>query len=70
MSCRPRCAHIGDVRRPVGVAQQAVEHVENDHRPGVADMGEVVDRRPADIHPHMGRIDRHEVLLGARAAVL
>ena len=54
--------HVGDVGRvnhgvfAVGVAQQAEQHVEDDHRPGVADMGVVVDRRPADIHRHPARI--------------
>jgi hypothetical protein len=46
-------ADVGDVVRPVEVAQQPEQHVEHDHRPGVADVGEVVDGRPAHIHAHV-----------------
>ena len=35
--------------------QQPEQHVEHDHRPRIADMGEVVDRRPAHIHAHVLR---------------
>ena len=45
-------AHIGDVVGAVEMAQQAEQHVEHDDRPRIADMGEVVDRRPAHIHAH------------------
>ncbi len=45
-------AHIGDVLGAVEVAQQPEQHVEDDDRPRIADMGEVVDRRPAHIHAH------------------
>ena len=44
----------------VDMPQQPEQHVEHDYRPGVADMGEVVDRRPAHIHPHVRRIERRE----------
>jgi hypothetical protein len=63
-------ADIGDVLRAVGVAQQAEQHVEDDGRAGVADMGEVVDGRAADIHPHVRRVDRREGRLGAREGVV
>ena len=43
-------AHIGDMRLAINVAQQPEQHVEHDHGPRIADMGEVVDRRAADIH--------------------
>ena len=45
-------AHIGDVLGAVEVPQQPEQHVEHDDRPRIADMGEVVDRRPAHIHAH------------------
>ena len=45
-------ADIAHVVRAIELAQQPVEHVEDDHRPRIADMGEVVDRRAADIHAH------------------
>ena len=37
----------------IEMAQQPEQHVEHDDRPGVADMGEVVDRGPADIDAHV-----------------
>ena len=52
--------HIGDVIFAVDVAQQAEQHVENDDGPRIADMGEVIDSRPADIHAHVRRIDRRK----------
>ncbi len=55
-------AHVCDVLRAVFVAQHAIEQVEHHDRAGVADMGVVVDRRAADIHPHIIRIDRREGL--------
>ncbi len=63
-------ADIGDMVRPVDVPQQPVQHVEDDDRPGIADMGEVIDRRAADIHPHIGRIDGLEGLLAAGQRVV
>ena len=39
-------ADIFDVSFAVEVPQQAEQHVEHDHRARVADMSEVVDRRP------------------------
>ncbi len=53
-------ADIGDVVVAVEMPQQPEQHVEHDDRARIADMGEVVDRRPADIHAHIGRIERHE----------
>ena len=67
---------VGDVAgvdhplRSVDVTKQAEEHVEHDDRPGVADMGEVVDRRAADIEAHRGRVDRREVLLAPGQGVV
>src|SRR5205823_3142956 len=34
--------------------------VENNHRPRIADMGKVVNRRTADIHAHVRGIERRE----------
>ena len=51
--------------RPIDMAQQAVEDVKDDHRPGIADVGEVVDGRAADIHAHIVLIDGSEDLLRA-----
>src|SRR3984957_12421895 len=42
------------------MAQQAEQHVEHDHRPRIADMGEVVDGRSAHVHAYVRGIDRHE----------
>ena len=63
-------ADIGDVVRAVDMAQQTEQHVEDDGRAGIADMGEVVDRRAADIHAHVCRIDGDKVLLLARQRVV
>ena len=54
-------AHVRDVLRPVDVAEQPEQHVEHDDGARVADMGEVVDRRPAHVHAHVVRIDRLEL---------
>ena len=56
-------AGVDHVVRAVEMAQQAEQHVEHDDRARVADMGEIVDRRAADIEPHRRRVDRGERLL-------
>ena len=53
-------ADIGDVVVAIDMPQQPEQHVEHDDRPRIADMGKVVDRRTADIHAHVVRIDRRE----------
>ena len=65
-------AGIGDVLGAVDVTQQPEENVEHDDRPCIADMGIVVDRRAANIHAHIGRIDRPELglLSGQRVVEL
>ena len=55
---------------PVDMAKQAEQHVEHDDRPGVADMGVVVDGRAADIETHRARVDRREILLPAGQRVV
>ena len=56
-------AHIGDMVRPVDMAQEPEKHVEDDDGPGVAQMRAVIDGRPADIHPHVIGVDRLEDIL-------
>ncbi len=63
-------ADIFDMLLPVEMAEQAKQHVEHDHRPRIADMGEIIDRRPAHIHAHPRRIDRHEIALLARQRIV
>jgi hypothetical protein len=63
-------ADIFDVVGAIEVAQQPVEHVEDDDRARIADMGEVIDRRPAHIHAHIRRIERAKRLLPARQRVV
>ncbi len=58
-------ARVDHMVRAISVAQEPEQNVEHDHRPGVADMGEVVDGGPADIEAHRLRIDRGEFLLAA-----
>ena len=62
-------AHVGHVLRAVDMAQQPVEHVEHQNGPRVAQMRPVVDRRAADIHPHVFRVDRDKRLLRPGAGV-
>ena len=63
-------ADVGDVRFAVKVTQQPEQHVEDDHRPGIADMSEVVDRGTADIHAHVQGIDGAKILLRPRQRVV
>jgi hypothetical protein len=63
-------ADVLDRRHPVGLPEQAIEHVEDNDRPRIADMGEVVDGRPAHVHAHVGRVDRPERLPGTRQRVV
>ena len=63
-------AHVSDVVGAIDMAQQPEQHVEDDDRPRVADMGEVVDRRPAHIHAHVVPIDRHKRPLLARQRIV
>ena len=61
-------ADIGDVALAVDMPQQPEQHVEHDDRARIADMGEVIDRRSADIHADIVGIERRErpLLLGQR----
>jgi len=52
------------------MAQQPEQHVEHDDGARVADVGKVVDRRPAHIHAHVLRIERLERLFPARQRVV
>ena len=61
---------IDDVFLAIQAPQQTKQHVEHHHRPGVADVDIVVDRRPTDIEPYPRRIDRNEVALLAREGVV
>ena len=61
---------VDDVVRAEAQPQQTKQHVEDDDRTRVADMGEVVDRRAADVHAHRGRIERFEILLRPRQRIV
>ena len=63
-------AGVGNVLRAIEMPQQAEQHVEDDDRARVADMGEVVDRRPADIHAHVRGIERNEGFLLPRQRIV
>ena len=56
-------AHVGDCR--VEAAQQPHEYIEDHHRAGVADVGVVIDRRPADIQAHVFIVQRDKFFFGA-----
>ena len=53
-------ADIGDLIS--AVSKIAIDHVEDDGGPGMADMAEVVDRDPADIHPHLILLEGNKIL--------
>ena len=36
--------------------------IKYDHRPGIPDMDQIINRRPADIHPYLSLFDRHKFL--------
>ena len=63
-------ADVGDVVGAIDVAQESEQHIEHDDRPGIADMGEIVDRGAADIETHRLRVDRREILLAAGQRVV
>ena len=63
-------AHIGDMAFAIEMPQQAKQHIEHDDRPRIADMGKVIHRRSADIHAHIGSIDRRKGLLGAGQGIV
>ena len=63
-------ADVGHVTDTVLLAQQLGEYVEDHQRAGVADMDVVIDRRPADIHAHIGRIDRLEQFFLTRVSIV
>ena len=56
--------------RPIEMAQQPEQHVKHDDGPGIADMGEIIDRGAADIHAHVRRIEGFEVLLLAGERII
>ena len=49
----------------IDMAQQPIQHIKHDDRSGIADMGMVIDRRAANIHADIGRVDWHKFLLVA-----
>jgi hypothetical protein len=53
-------AGVDDVIGPEDMAQQAEQNVEDDQRPGVADVSEVIDRGAAHVHAHALRVDGYE----------
>ena len=63
-------ADISHMSLAIEMPQQAKQHIKHNHRTGIADMGKVIDRRAADIHPHIRRIDRREGLFLAGECVV
>ncbi len=65
---------VGDVAHVVqlvaGMAQPAGDHVERHHHPRVADVAEVVDGHPADVHAHLVAQQRLERFLGLAQGVV
>ncbi len=54
----------------VEMAQEPEQHVEHDDRPGVADMGEIIDGGAADVETYGLRVDRSEIFLAAGEGVV
>ena len=54
----------------IGMAEQPIEHIENDRRPRVADMRAVIDGGAADIEAHIRGIERRKRLFLARGGVI
>ena len=63
-------ADVSNVLLAVEVPQQPEQYVEHDDRPRIADMGEVIDRRSADIHADIVRIERRERPLFLRQRIV
>jgi len=63
-ACVDLVVDVGDVARidhavgAVEMPQQPEQDVEDDDRPRIADMGEIIDGRSAHIHTHARRIER------------
>ena len=58
-------AHVNDMVRPIKMAQKPEKNVEHDHRPRIADMGEIVHRRSAHIQAYRLCIERFENVLAS-----
>ena len=52
------------------MAEHPEQHIEDDQRPRVADMSEVVDRRSAHVHADIPRIEGDEILLRSAQRVV
>ena len=63
-------AHIGHMVRPIDMAQQPEEHVEHDHIARVPQVGAIINRWPAEINPHVFRIDRGKDLFSAGLGIV
>ena len=63
-------AGVDDGILAVEMPQQPVEHVEDDDRARIADMGVVVDGRAADVHAHRLRVEGDKILLLAAQRVV
>ena len=61
---------MDDTALAVGVAEQPGERVEHHRRAGVADVGAVIDRRPAHVDGDAVGIAGHELALLARHGVV
>ena len=61
--------HVGDVAHVAHLVAERLQiteqQVEGHGRTRVPQMRIAVDRRPADVHAHTGRSQRHELLLAA-----
>ena len=61
-------AHEGDLVAPA--SEVAADDVEDDGRPRVAEVAEVVDRHPADVHLHPAGLEGFERLLASGEGVV
>src|ERR1700730_10012601 len=63
-------AHIDDMIGAVNVAEQPKKHIKHDDRPRIADVGKIIDRRPAHIEANARGLDRVEPPLLPRPCIV
>ena len=63
-------AHVSDVALAIEMPQQPKQHIEHDDGARVANMREVIDRRPAHIHAHVILFERRENALLFRQRIV
>ena len=67
----PHIGNVTDIAHTVTQMRQvAVDRIKGDGRPTMSQMCIPIDRRPAHIHPHKGRVDGCKIFLLSRKGVV